>query len=253
MDCRLEHSRQWAVRIMHEAQLHEHNWFITLTYRDAPRELIKWHLQDFWKRLRHYQKEQLRYFACGEYGDKTGRPHYHAALFNYNFTDLVKYSESKNSILWTSKHLDEVWGHGECKIGRLTQESAMYVASYVTKKVVRDKGKAEWALDEKTGELYERELPFARMSLRPAIGRSWISKYTNDVYNYDHVIVNGQPNKPPRYYDKFLERHDPARLEKWKQQRKEEAWKQDSENTRERLEARAKITAARLKLKKRTL
>ena len=53
--CRLERSRQWAVRCMHEASMHMFNSFVTLTYDDHLPEynsLNYKHFQDFMKRLR---------------------------------------------------------------------------------------------------------------------------------------------------------------------------------------------------------
>ena len=32
MECRLAYSREWAIRISNEAQMHERNSFLTLTY-----------------------------------------------------------------------------------------------------------------------------------------------------------------------------------------------------------------------------
>ena len=82
--CRLERSRQWAIRCMHEAQLHERNSFVTLTYKgDVPDEGLRYRdFQLFMKRLRKYASgQQIRFYMCGEYGDEKGRPHFHACLF----------------------------------------------------------------------------------------------------------------------------------------------------------------------------
>lgn len=69
--CRLEYSRQWAVRLMHEAQLHTQNCFLTLTYRDADLPargvLTKRHWQLFAKRLRK-AKGSFRFFIVGSMG-----------------------------------------------------------------------------------------------------------------------------------------------------------------------------------------
>ena len=93
--CRLERSRQWAVRCMYEASLHTCNSFLTLTYDDdhirwspvtGEQTLYKRDLQLFMKRLRkHLEPLKVRFFACGEYGDNTYRPHYHVILFGYDF------------------------------------------------------------------------------------------------------------------------------------------------------------------------
>ena len=89
--CRLERSRQWAIRCVHEASLHERNCFITLTYRDeclpTNGSLDLDAFQKFMKRLRRRFGEGVRFFHCGEYGENFGRPHYHAILFNLDFSD----------------------------------------------------------------------------------------------------------------------------------------------------------------------
>ena len=110
--CRLEHSRQWAVRCMHEAQMHEGNSFITLTY--APEHLHedysvhKKELQKFFKRLRKNTGIKLRYFACGEYGDENRRPHYHAIIFGYDFPDKQLYTKTRTGdLLYRSPLLEK--------------------------------------------------------------------------------------------------------------------------------------------------
>ena len=66
------------MRCMHEAQMHECNCFVTLTYEVAPRSLQYEDFQKFLKRLRKNSGKAVRYFACGEYGEEGGRPHFHA-------------------------------------------------------------------------------------------------------------------------------------------------------------------------------
>ena len=140
--CRLEYSRQWAIRCMHEAQLHESNAFITLTYADEhlpqDRSLDKREFQLFIKRLRKsIQPQRLRYFHCGEYGAKLGRPHYHACLFGFDFPDkeLQRYSKTGEK-LYRSDLLDSAWQNkGWALIGEVTFQSAAYVARYITKKI----------------------------------------------------------------------------------------------------------------------
>ena len=91
--CRSEYSRQWALRNMHEASLYADNCFITLTYneKNLPQNnsLEKKAFPKFIRSLRKKNKgTKIRYYACGEYGDNFGRPHYHAILFNYIPNDL---------------------------------------------------------------------------------------------------------------------------------------------------------------------
>lgn len=137
--CRIDKANDWATRCIIESKNWAKNCFITLTYnnKNLPknRSLVKKDLQDFWKRLRHEQKEPIRYLACGEYGPKTLRPHYHAAVFNYIPTDLKIHSFNiEGDLLYTSKKLEKIWKKGYVIIGRLNYKSAAYVARYVLKK-----------------------------------------------------------------------------------------------------------------------
>ena len=136
--CRSEYSRQWAMRILHESSLYTNNIFITLTY-DAEHlpeygTLVKKHFQDFMKRLRKkYNKKKIRYYQCGEYGEKFGRPHYHAIIFNHTFPDM-KRVPGKHKDLYTSEILKKIWKKGHVSIGTVNFETAAYVANYVQKK-----------------------------------------------------------------------------------------------------------------------
>lgn len=242
MGCRLERSRQWAMRCMHEASLYEDNCFITLTYRteDLPDDLSlrKEDFQKFMKRLRQaYKDVKIRYFMCGEYGEDFGRPHYHACLFGFDFPDKVHWKTVNGHKLYTSKSLEEIWGLGYCPIGSLTFDSAAYVARYCTKKITGDKAK----------EHYQGRQPeYACMSLKPGIGFGWYEKWKKDCFPSDYLVVNGVKCKPPRFYDKQLEKEDPVLFEQIKHSRQESA-KDKPDNTHRRLLDREKCQAARFK------
>ena len=93
--CRLDRSKEWAVRCVHEQQMHEQSCFVTLTYKDTELvhtpdghpTLFHEHFQLFMKRLRKKFGDNISYFMSGEYGDETFRPHYHAILFGVDFKD----------------------------------------------------------------------------------------------------------------------------------------------------------------------
>jgi hypothetical protein len=227
--CRLENSRQWAVRMMHEAQMHDEVCFLTLTYDNdhVPEDygLVKDEFPLFMKRLRKeiskgddgpYGHRQVSYFHCGEYGDERKRPHYHAAMFGIDWhEDRVLARMSKGGYpLLCSPRLNKTWGKGEVTIGDLTFESAAYIARYVTKKVTGAKAETHYErVDSETGEIYSVEPEFATMSRNPAIGKRWIEKFHEEVFSHDEVISRGVPAKPPRYYDKFHEKIDPEAAE----------------------------------------
>ena len=238
--CRLEYSRQWGVRCMHEAKMHDENSFLTLTYNDdsvpADLGLCPKHFTDFFKRLRERERyrwcgaaefgpprfvwRDFRYFMCGEYGELNSRPHYHCALFGFYPSDAVFYKTAASGFpVYTSKFLRDLWGHGEVYVGQLTFESAAYVARYVMKKVGSD-GERREIWDLTTGEIITRPHEFCRMSRRPGIGSSFVAKYGRDIFMNDRVVTNGHAAVLPRFYDSLMERHSPLLLAEHKAQRR---------------------------------
>ena len=201
--CRSEYSRQWALRNMHEASLTpNNNCFITLTYneKNLPQNnsLEKKAFPKFIRSLRQKNKgTKIRYYACGEYGDNFGRPHYHAILFNYFPTDTIPLKKD----LYTSKSISDAWqDKGHASVGMVTFQSAAYVSNYVQKKI-NGKNKLEHYTNIETGEWREPE--FSLMSRKPGIGKKWFDKYYNDIYQIgkDGLHMNGKFMKPPKYYD----------------------------------------------------
>ena len=112
-------------------------------------------------------------------------------------------SDSSGRDFWRSEDLGNVWGKGLTEIGTVTMASASYVAGYIRKKV---KAKDRVRANPYNGVLLDPE--FARMSLKPAIGKNWIKQYWRDVYPRDFVVIDGHEAKPPRYYDKFMDFED---------------------------------------------
>ena len=224
--CRLNYSRQWAIRIVHEAQMHEENCFITLTFdqanlekRSNPLSLDVSEYQRFMKRLRKKFGSNIRFFHCGEYGDQNKRPHYHAIIFGMDFKDKVLFSQRDGTKLYTSKVLSELWPYGFSTIGEVTFQSAAYVARYIMKK-----HKGEGAEDyytrwcPETGEGTPVEPEYCTMSRKPGIGKTWFEKYKTDVYPHDYIVINGHKVKPPRYYDSLLEEEELAQLKAKRQE-----------------------------------
>lgn len=206
--CRLERSRQWAVRCMHESQMHEDNSFLTLTYNNEniPEggTLVPKHFTDFMKRLRKsIEPKKVRYYHCGEYGENLGRPHYHALLFGYDPSDKRFFSSKGNNSIYTSDSLSKLWPYGYSVVGNISFESAAYVARYVMKKVTGDRAKEHY-----TGRVPE----YTTMSRRPGIGKRWYEKFKTDVYPHDRIVVRGHATRPPRFYDNLLGVDDPAQL-----------------------------------------
>lgn len=130
----------------------------------------------------------------------------------------------------------------------MTTASAAYVAGYVRKKVMRKVNpEAYTRVNPDSGELVELQPEFARMSLRPAIGLRWIQKFWRDVYPRDFVVLDGRQMKPPRYYDKWLEREHPQMFMEILERRHDEL--DDQEEMRPgRLKAQEKIHEGRVRL-----
>lgn len=274
--CKLERSRQWAVRIMHEVQMHSENSFVTLTYdkEHLPGRgmlcLTDWQL--FMKRLRKfYGTERISFFHCGEYGEvcdvcrkskpvcrcgkwspTLGRPHYHAVLFGVHFPDQRLYERNeRGDSLYESPTLTRLWGNGQCLIGAVTFESAAYVARYCCSKITGDRAAKHYRrVDRETGEVYFLPPEYATMSLRPAIGRSWFEKYSAEVVSSDSVVMRGVEMRGPRYYDKL---RDSSELKEVKKKRKKGILKHNRDLTGARMKDRERVKLAQVTMLKRKL
>lgn len=239
--CRLERSKVWAVRCMHEAHLHEENYFVTFTYNDDNlpynNSLVPRHLTLFFKRLR--KKQNVRYYSCGEYGDKLGRPHYHAIIFNLRLDDLLPYSYNDGNRLYTSNLLSKLWYHEETReilgnvyIGHVTFESSAYVSRYILKKQLGQNSlklyyeeSTDTYYDKETGQDYVGEIPeFVRMSRRPGIGAKYFDIYKEQMYRKGNngivSIRSGVTSNTPRYYDNMYEKLDQTHIDNIKKQRR---------------------------------
>ena len=275
--CRLDRSSEWAVRCHHESSLYENNCFLTLTYSDenlpSPPSVSIRSIQLFMKRLRkktgRYKTTDsqgnvldpgIRFFACGEYGDRTNRPHYHILLFNYDFPDKEKHKWVNSASpywLYTSDLLESVWPYGHCTIGSVSFNSAAYTARYVMKKVTGPMAEEHYQwVDPITGEIHQLHPEFLTMSRRPGIGADWIKKYHTDVWPEDHVVIDNKQFRPPRYYKNIQfgdgTDHEVFLRQLRKKQRKY-AEKHAADTTPDRLRVRATVREERIKQLERKL
>lgn len=216
--CRLERSRQWALRLVHENSFHDDSSFITLTYDEAhlpvDGSLNLKHFQDFMKRFRKAVFPlSIRFFHAGEYGEQRGRPHYHAIIFGFDFRDDAmdfKRSE-RGDWTWSSPFLSKLWPFGLSRVGGVTFESCAYVARYVTKKVTGLAAGAHYErVDMRTGEVFSLKPEYATMSRRPGIGSLHFDRFRDSIFPRDRCVVRERPCKPPRFYLKQLEKVDPV-------------------------------------------
>ena len=291
LGCRLDYSRMWAMRIIHESVMWESdggNCFVTLTYRDKSEctaeqlydgyhvpddwSLNKKHFQDFMKRLRKaFPGVTIRYFHCGEYGAKckhgieldsvkcpmcnVGRPHYHACLFNLRFTDLLSYKSDNGVMRYTSPLLQSIWKFGFVDVGDLNFESAAYVARYALKKVTGVKADDHYLSCDVDGVVTFLEPEYCTMSRRPGIGKTWFEMFSSDVFPHDHVPVPGKGvvYGVPRYYDELFANENPLSLEEIKRCRDAFMKEHADEFTPARLMSKYKVKKAQVEMLRRTV
>lgn len=194
----MDKARDWAVRCQLELKDHDEGCWTTLTYSDhyVPPTLQKTHLSAWLKRLRaRHPNRTIRFFASGEYGDKTLRPHYHAILFG----------------LSDDPSIQDTWPYGHVRVDPLSPAAIAYVAGYSAKKVGWKLDRGE-RVDPETGEVYEYQPPFIQMSRRPGIGgnarehwKSW----------KESAIWHNRPVPVPRFlHDAYKKHASPQAIEK---------------------------------------
>lgn len=216
--CKLEYSRQWANRCVLESKMHKSSLFVTLTYDElcvprvmyAEREngeareamtLVKTDFQKFMKRLRSYVAyhmsdtfsntaisvvdgaPQLRFFACGEYGPETLRPHYHAIIFGLDLPDKRLRQNVRGNPYYVSDILSELWPYGHHIIGNVSFQSAAYVARYCTKKLSGPAASDAY-------DFYGIEPPFLLMSRKPGIGVPYYNSFLKGKSPNNRIVVS---------------------------------------------------------------
>ena len=258
--CRLEKARDWAVRCVHESQMHSENSYITLTYDEehVPQEVGYDDYQLFMKRLRkEIAPIKIRFYMCAEYGEESQRPHYHALIFGYGFPDKYPWINRSGYQTYRSNLLERVWTKGSSEIGTVTPNSAEYVARYSLKKQqhtenTRTKAPklANAIIDTETGEIRPRRSEFTRMSLKPGLGHSWFMRYWRDVFPEDRVVLKGKTKPAPAYYRELLQRIDPDLASTLKDRRILKA-KENPDNTQERLDVKERVLEINTNRKKR--
>ena len=283
LGCRIDRSKEWAIRCVHEAVMYDDNCFITLTFNednmahfeekccpaneDAELELrnscrvyqekgvvcdgrslcIK-DFQLFMKRLRKV-KRGVRYYHCGEYGSELQRPHHHACLFNCDFEDKVLWTERDGVRLYRSAELESLWPYGFSSVGDVTYESAAYCARYITKKMNGEKAKSHYrGVDVSTGEVKTILPEFTSMSRRPGLGARWFAEHPGDVYPKGFLTIGGKKLKSPKYYDDIYDRKEPEKFEAVRQERRRAAkeYEERGEKYGDRLRAKEKVLMAKL-------
>jgi len=201
--CRINRQQMWAFRCLAEASLHRDNLFATFTY--APENLPPqgelrhrdWQL--FAKRVRR-RLGPFRYLMCGEYGEQTQRPHYHALLFGLSVPDLDRHGVRAGYPVFRSHLLSELWGQGLCEFGTVTPQSARYCAGYVLKDC-----RTPERLNPETGELVPLTPPYGRMSLKPGLGDAWIRRYYPEVFTHGACYAQDSRFRIPDRFKSILD------------------------------------------------
>lgn len=231
--CKVDWTSQWTARCILESMKYKSNLFVTFTYSDdyvpvkplinpvtgelySVMELSKKDIPAFMKRLRRLKQRQglssPRVFYCGEYGDRTKRPHYHMTLFDCSFDDVIPAFKKNGIQYYKSKTLTELWGlkskgiqYGNVYFCPVTPQSIRYVAAYQMKKMRRvsdrelslncDYYNGRW-FNAQQNQSYLVELgsqtglvqaPFYRQSRRPGLGMSSFDELYSNYVRYDQL------------------------------------------------------------------
>lgn len=191
MACRVSNSSEWALRLIHELPYFDNAVFITLTYDNdhLPRNysLDKSHLVKYIKRIRKHlsktiENPKTKYFACGEYGEQTHRPHYHLIFFGLG----IQHHD----------FLQEYWREGAIHTGTVTKESIGYVTAYINKKLTGKQAEENYR-DTK------RIAPFKNAS--QGMGLRYAQENQEQIKELLFIPHNGQEKPIPVYYRRKLE------------------------------------------------
>lgn len=142
-------------------------------------EMDKVYLQklDKWSKTR-LKGHKIVYYAVGEYGEETLRPHYHIIMFN----------------MGNPEYLIKAWPFGLVDVGHVEPGSIHYVTGYVHKKNKHPEG---------------TQKPYSVMSKNIGIGYYEDNGMMHKLSNDFNVKVNGFNKKMPRYYkDKIFSRKE---------------------------------------------
>lgn len=244
--CRLQNAREKAIRVINESKCYDDNVFLTLTYNDdsLPRNQDGkpiYQLEDIQKFMKRLRKmlgaKKIKTFGCAEYGEQLDRPHFHLIILNHDFKDKEFWRYSTND--WSnekwptyrSNTLEKLWEHGFSEIGSVTEESAGYVARYVTKKITGEGANAHYG-----GRPPERLVCNSK-----GIGLAHLEQFAETIINNKSVIWKDQEVTIPRYYKKKLEQLYPSRYAELRERLKSEIKEIDLDSTRERLQVRERV------------
>lgn len=202
--CLQQRRNDWSFRLQQEHKLSSSAYFPTFTYDEehvpSNGSVDKELFQKFLKRLRKVNSQPLRYYAVGEYGTKSMRPHYHAIMFNLDAALVAGRRVPGLEGMVISEELTSLWGLGNVITGTVTPKSIHYVTKYVI---------------NASGDVGDRAPPFSLMSRRPGIGQNYLKTHYNwhKKGQRNFTQVNGIIGRLPRYYkEKIFDRFERARF-----------------------------------------
>jgi len=221
--CMETRAKHWALRCTLELHRHPTASFVTLTYDDehvpvlpdGRQSLRKDHVSAWLKRVRsrlgrseaqlpRERRRRLRFFASGEYGDRFGRPHYHALLFGIDpAADRELVAKSWGIAVRDpdgSYSSGTVRSFGHVDVQKVTPKVISYVAGYCSKKLGWKRDAAE-CVDPSTGEVYRFQPPFVLVS-GGGFGGVGIGGHARDAYPAswrDSAFLGGARTSVPRY------------------------------------------------------
>lgn len=201
------------------------------------------------------QKEDIRFMGCGEYGEQRERPHYHIIFFNLNLPVESFYNTriiNKNTY-WQNKIIEKCWDKGISNVSSVTWNNIAYTARYITKKINGSMAHEEYKVDKETGEAIDKEKEFFRTSRNPGIGAYYFENNVEKIYDNDEIIIKNRAgtvsSKPPKYFDRLLEKDNPEQLKAIKKERR----KRQRDNIKAKQETTSNTQLEQLAIEERTL
>ena len=194
--------------------MHSHSCWITLTFATDPVTIAKRDLQIFFKRMRN-AGYKFSYYACGEYGEKFGRPHYHICLFGHDFTlDGYPWRRTKaGHLLYRNEALEKLWKKGFVEVSQLTLENAGYTARYTLKKITGDMADEHYVREYKGLEVPITP-EFQLSSRNPTIGKRWLEANWKECVATGSVVYKGKECPVPKYYSAWIAAQHPEEYKK---------------------------------------
>lgn len=221
LSCQITKRQEWAMRAVIESREHEANSFITLTFAPEyipPSGVSVRDLQLFFKRLRKaIYPVKIKYLACGEYGEKLKRPHYHALIFGYDFPDKKYFGKTKRGeLIYRSELLEKCWTYGISSVGALTHASASYVAGYIHKKY-NNKKDLEWKhYTQEDTTIANKEFNLCSHGL----AKAFYERNEEQLHNHNYIVYNGKKYGFFEYYNNLSRNSDKERYKIIKERRK---------------------------------